>query len=64
MMDWTEIYKRYPGKWVASDAEDEETVVAADTDARKAYAESKRLGRRAILHRVPEEVVDFVGYEV
>jgi len=62
--DWTEIYKKYPGKWVAIDAEDERTVVAADTDAKKAYAESIRLGKCGILHRVPEEVIDFAGYEI
>ena len=61
MKDWTSIYQKYPGKWVAIDAEDEVTVVAADADARKAYAESKRLGKRAILHRVPKEVIDFVS---
>ena len=64
MKDWTPIYQKYPGQWVAIDAEDEVTVVAADVDAHKAYAESKRLGKRAILHKVPEEVMDFVGYEV
>ena len=62
--DWSEIYRKYPGQWVAIDADDEVTVVAADIDARKAYAESKRIGKRAILHRVPEEVIDFVGYEI
>jgi len=62
--DWTNIYKKYAGKWVAIDAEDEQTVIAADTDAKKAYAESTRKGKRAILHRVPEEVMDFAGYEV
>jgi hypothetical protein len=62
--DWSEIYKRYPGMWVAIDANDEETVIAADLDARKAYAQSVQIGKPAILHRVPEEVIDFVGYEV
>jgi hypothetical protein len=64
MKDWSGIYKKYPGMWVAIDAEDEETVVAADRDARKAYAASMAQGKTAILHRVPEEVFDFVGYEV
>ena len=51
--------------WVAIDASDEETwVIAADFDARKAYAQSVEIGKPAILHRVPEEVIDFVGYEV
>lgn len=63
-IDWTEMYKKYAGKWVAIDFEDEVTVVAADVDAKKAYAESAKRGKRAILHRIPEEVIDFVGYEV
>ena len=32
-IDWTGIYKRYAGQWVAIDAEDELTVVAANGDA-------------------------------
>jgi len=64
MTNWMEIYRRYPGKWVAIDAEDEETVVAADSDARRAYAEGERSGKRTILHRVPENVIDLVGYEI
>ena len=52
--DWSTIYKTYPGMWVAIDATDEETVLAADVDARKAYAQSQQLGKQAILHRVPE----------
>lgn len=62
--DWTHIYKKYPGMWVALDANDEETVIAADIDASKAYAQSTGKGKEAILHRVPEEVVTFAGYEV
>ena len=64
MTNWTEIYRRYPGKWVAIDAEDEETVVSADVDARRAYAEGERSGKRTILHRVPESVIDLIGYEI
>ena len=63
-IDWTEIYKNYPGKWVAIDADDEITVIAADADAKKVYAESAKKGKKGILHRVPEEVIDFAGYEV
>ena len=63
-IDWTDIYSRYAGKWVAIDSNDEQTVVAADSDAKKAYEESLRAGKHAILHRVPEEVIDFAGYEV
>ena len=63
-IDWTEMYREYKGKWVAIDSEDERTVVTAGEDAKKVYAESQRAGKRAILHRVPEEVIDFAGYEV
>jgi hypothetical protein len=62
--DWRHIYRKYPGKWVALDAQDELTVISASDDARTAYAESARQGKRAILHRVPEKIVDFIGYEV
>ena len=60
-IDWTDIYKKYAGKWVAIDPDDQTKVIAADVDARKAYEASIKFGKEGILHRVPEEVVDFVG---
>jgi hypothetical protein len=62
--DWSSIYKKYPGMWVAIDAMDERTVLGADVDARKAYAQGQQMGKHVILHRVPEEVIDFAGYEI
>ena len=61
-IDWTDMYQRYKGQWVAIDARDETTVVAAGSDARQVFEESQRSGTRAILHRIPEKIVDFVGY--
>ena len=62
--DWRDIYQRFPGKWVALDLEDQHTVLAADVDANKVYAQALQQGRRIVLHRVPEAVIDFVGYEI
>ena len=62
MKDWTQICEQYRGMWVAID-DDEETVVAADRKLDQAIALKKALGKpNAALFRVPDEIVDFVGY--
>ena len=63
MKDWDEICTAYKGQWIAL-ADDEQTVVAAGKDLKTALALSKSYGTSdPILFRVPDEVVDFVGYE-
>lgn len=62
--DWSEMYRKYAGKWVAL-ADDEETVIAADTNLKRVVELSKELGHSMpILHRVPEELVTFMGCEI
>lgn len=41
--DWSEIFKKYKGLWVAL-AEDETTVIAYSKEARKAYQEAVEKG--------------------
>ncbi len=61
--DWTEICRKYKGLWVAFE-DDEETVVASGKDISTALSRSKEKGNATpILFRVPDEIVDFVGYE-
>lgn len=60
-IDWTKIYKRYRGLWVAL-KDDEETVVGAGKTAKEALAEARAKGYNdPILHRVPTEVLPYVG---
>ncbi|MEK7621683.1 MAG: DUF5678 domain-containing protein [Patescibacteria group bacterium] len=59
--DWTEIYRKYKGLWVAL-AEDEETVISFHRIARQALEQAKSKGcKNPILTRVPEDLKTFVG---
>ena len=59
--DWTKLYKKYKGLWVAL-AKDETTVLAADKSARKAWVLAKEAGNvNPILTRVPEDLSAYVG---
>ena len=59
--DWTKIYKKYKGQWVAL-AEDEKTVVAAAKNAKEAYEQARKKGLEVpIMLNVPLEVGGHVG---
>ncbi len=63
MKDWTNIYKKYKGSWIALE-DDQETVIAAAKDVKSALKLSESRGNSdPILFRVPDKIVDFVGYE-
>jgi hypothetical protein len=60
-IDWTKIYKKYKGLWIALD-EKERKVVAFDKDAKKAYQKARKKGIEVpILFRVPSEIIPYVG---
>ena len=62
--DWTNLFKRYKGQWVAL-ADDETTVIAAAPTAREVRERSAKKGMPdPLLFRVPETLEAFVGYEV
>ena len=62
--DWTHIFKRYKGQWVAL-ADDETTVIAAAATAREAQESSVKKGQSSpLLFRVPDTLEAFAGYEV
>lgn len=63
MKDWSHIYEKYKGLWVGF-ADDEETVLAAGKTIKSVIETSTSKGNpNPILFRVPDEIVDFVGYE-
>lgn len=63
-IDWTKIYKKYKGLWVAL-LEDEKTVVGSGKTAKEAWGEALRRGyQKPILTRMPEELVTYVGYGI
>jgi hypothetical protein len=63
-IDWTKIYKKYKGLWVALE-EDEITVVASGKTAKEAWEKAQQKGsKKPILTRMPEKMVTYVGYYV
>lgn len=61
-IDWTKIYKKYKGLWVAL-KEDEKTVVASGKTAREAWRRAQKKGtEKPILTRMPEKIVTYVGF--
>jgi len=60
-IDWTKIYTKYKGMWVAL-KNDEKTVVASGKTAKEALSSARNNGfHDPILHRVPTEVLPYVG---
>ena len=63
-IDWTEIFEKYKGLWVALE-KDEETVIASGKTAKEALEEAHKKGyEKPILARMPEELVAYVGCEL
>ena len=59
--DWTKIWEKYKGLWVALD-EDEETVLGAGKTVREALEEAKKkTDNTPYLTRMPEKLVAYVG---
>ena len=60
-IDWSEIYKKYKGNWVAL-ADDEITILASGKTAKEAWAKAQQKGfQKPILMSVPEKLTYFVG---
>lgn len=60
-IDWTKIYKKYRGLWVAL-KDDYTTVVASGKTPTEVLKLAQKNGFNSpFLTRVPEEVVPFVG---
>lgn len=60
-IDWTTIFKKYKGLWVAF-AADERTVVGSGKSARAALRAAEERGVRSpILMKMPPKLVSYVG---
>ena len=56
-IDWTHIYKKHKGQWVAL-KEDEQTVIASGKTATEAWDKAQETGyTQPILTRMPETLV-------
>ena len=62
MIDWTKIYKKYKGLWVALKS-DEKTVIASGANAREVWEEAQKAGfKESILSRMPEKLATYIGF--
>ena len=60
-IDWTKIYQKYKGLWVAF-AEDEQTVLGVGKTAKQALLQANEKGYKSpILARMPKSIVSYVG---
>jgi len=60
-IDWTKIYKKYKGLWVAL-ADDEVTVLSYDKKLSEALIKAKKKGNQdPIMMRVPDTMNVYVG---
>jgi len=63
-IDWSKIYKKYRGLWVAL-KDDEKTVIASGQTAKEAWTKARDRGyQKPILTRMPEKLVTYVGFGV
>lgn len=61
LMNWTHLYKKYAGSWVALKA-DEKTVITSASTAQEVFKKAKEKGfDKPIITRVPKELLPFAG---
>lgn len=63
-IDWTTIYKKYKGYWIALKG-DEQTVVAFGKTAKEAWLKAKNKGFvKPILSHMPTKLIPYVGFGI
>ncbi len=61
-IDWTHIYKKYKGLWVAL-KDDEKTVISSGKTLKETAKKAEERGfKEPIFYRVPEQLTYFVGH--
>jgi len=60
-IDWTQIYEKYKGLWVAL-KDDQKTVIASGETVKDVMEESKMKGfKEPIIFKVPTEIIPHIG---
>ncbi len=60
-IDWTEIYKKYKGLWVAF-KKDKKTVIASGKSVKEVMEKAKGKGYdEPIIFRMPTKIVPYIG---
>lgn len=61
-IDWTEIYRKYKGLWVAL-KDDEKTVISSGRTAKQAWKKAQGKGyKMPILTKMPRRLIPYVGF--
>lgn len=61
-IDWSNLFKKYKGLWLAL-KQDEKTVVAYGKTAKEAWEKAQRKGlNKPILTRMPTKLIPYVGF--
>jgi len=61
-IDWTKIYRKYKGLWVAL-KDDEKTVISSGKTAKEAWESAQKKGfKKPILAFMPKRLVTYVGF--
>ena len=61
-IDWTNIYKKYKGLWVALKS-DEKTVISSGKTAKEAWDVAQKKGfSKPIITKMPPKLISYVGY--
>ncbi len=64
VIDWTNLFKRYKGKWVALKS-DERSVIGSGKTAKQAWKMAVQSGyTKPILTRMPAKLVTYIGFGV
>lgn len=59
--DWSKIYKKYKGLWVAF-LDDEQTVVGSGKTLKEALLQAQKKGyKEPIMNRMPDTLAPYVG---
>lgn len=60
-LNWTQLYKKYKGKWIAL-LDDETTVVGSGKTLKEALEEARKKGHSSpIVSRMPQNLEAYVG---
>ena len=60
-IDWSKIYKKYKGQWVAL-LDDQQTVVGSGDSIERALAEARERGHDdPIVMRTPSKILPYIG---
>jgi hypothetical protein len=60
-IDWTNIYKKYKGLWVAL-KDDEVTVISSGKTVKEVMEKSQKKGfKTPVLFRVPTKIIPYIG---